>query len=341
MSSVVSPTCRRFFDTQKIVSEFPPRIASPNKQIVYRIACPPGSAHSGQIVFSRWAKTSLPATLEVDSSDTKFEAREDFFGYESPSEGIPVVEWYLNFAHYDLFCAYGGSLFAQDEMQVAEHPALGSLREALLRSDIKPLTVENGEPTPALVMGVKRRCRVATDRNAALGRPNGLYGNYFSRASAEAVERATQVLTPPTISNLIAMEAPAGGNGRYTRQEIGYILSTAFTGFTGARLESCRDRAQPPEVVVHTGFWGCGAYGGNRVLMALLQLLAARLARLGRLVFHTGDASGSQAFRQANQVLERDLESARDRARYVIWSVRLSHWACSGALATAIRDCWA
>ncbi|MCI0742627.1 MAG: hypothetical protein L0Y72_26640 [Gemmataceae bacterium] len=309
MSSVVSPICRRVFDTQKLVAEFPPRIASPNKQIVYRIACPPASVHSGQIVFSRWAKSSLPTTLEVDSSHTKFEAREDFFGYEPPPEETPAVEWYLNFAHYDLFCAYGGSLFAQDEMQVAEHPALGSLREALLQSDIKPLTVENGEPTPALVMGVERRCGVATDRNAALGRPNGLYGNNFSRASTEAVERATEVIMPPTISNLLAMEAPADGNGRYTRQEIEYILSTSFTGFTAARLESCQARAQLPEVIVHTGFWGCGAYGGNRVLMALLQLLAARLARLGRLVFHTGDAAGSFAFLQASRTLQQDLES--------------------------------
>jgi hypothetical protein len=53
------------------------------------------------------------------------------------------MEWYLNFAHYNLFCAYGGSLFAQDEMQVAEHPPLCSLREALLDSNIKPLTVES------------------------------------------------------------------------------------------------------------------------------------------------------------------------------------------------------
>jgi Poly (ADP-ribose) glycohydrolase (PARG), Macro domain fold len=309
MSLVANPICRRVFDTQKLVAEFPPRIASPNKRIVYGIACPPGSAPSGQIVFSRWAKTSLPATLEPDISQTQFEAREDFFGYEPPQEGTRVVEWYVNFAHSDLFCAYGGSLFAQDEMQVAEHPALGSLREALLRSDIRPLTVENGQPTPALVMGVERRCRVATDGNAALGRPNGLYGNNFSRASAEAVERATQVITPPTITNLLAMEAPAGGNGRYTRQQIEYILSTAFTGFNAARLESCRDRAELAEVVVHTGFWGCGAYGGNRVLMALLQLLAARLARLGRLVFHTGDAAGSGAFLQASRTLQQDSES--------------------------------
>jgi hypothetical protein len=309
MSSGVRPICRRVFDAQKLVAEFPPRITNPNKQVVYRIACAPGSAHSGQIAFSRWTMAGLPAALEADGARTRFEASEGFFGYEPSPEGRPAVEWHLNFAHSDLFCAYGGSLFAQDEMQVAEHPALGSLREALLRSDIKPLTVENGEPTPALVRGVERRCRVATDRNAAQGRPDGLYGNNFSRAGAEAVARATQAITPPTISNLLAMEAPPGGDGRYTRQEIEYILGTAFTGFAAVRLESCPDGARSPEVVVHTGFWGCGAYGGNRILMALLQLLAARLARLDCLVFHTGDAAGSQAYVQASRTLQQVAES--------------------------------
>ena len=119
---------------------------------------------------------------------------EDYFGYESQPERDSVVEWYLNFAHEDLFCAYGGPLFAQDEMQVTEHPALGALREALLQSDIEPLTVADGEPTPALIMGVERRCRVAIDRNPALGRPDGLYGNNFSWASADAIARSGVVL---------------------------------------------------------------------------------------------------------------------------------------------------
>ncbi len=40
-------------------------------------------------------------------------------------------EWWVNFADPHLFVAYGSSLFAQDEIQVAEHPSLGHLREAL------------------------------------------------------------------------------------------------------------------------------------------------------------------------------------------------------------------
>jgi hypothetical protein len=53
------------------------------------------------------------------------------------------------------------------------------------------------------------------------------------------------------------------------------------------------------EAVVHTGFWGCGAFGGNRTLMALLQLVAAQMAGLSRLVFHAANRAGSKEFDRA------------------------------------------
>lgn len=33
-----------------------------------------------------------------------------------------VMEWYVNFADRNLFGYYGGTLLAQDELQVLEHP---------------------------------------------------------------------------------------------------------------------------------------------------------------------------------------------------------------------------
>jgi hypothetical protein len=41
--------------------------------------------------------------------------------------------------------------------------------------------------------------------------------------------------------------------------------------------------------------------------MAILQLLAARLAHIDRLIFHTGDAAGTQDFLEARQICDRDL----------------------------------
>jgi hypothetical protein len=128
----------------------------------------------------------------------------------------------------------------------------------------------------------------------AEGRPRGLYGNEFARASADAVRRATTPIDPPTRTNLIAMAAPSGGYGAYTAAQIEHVLATAFTGFRAASLES---KGRP--VAVHTGYWGCGAFGGNRTLMVLLQHLAAEIASLDALVIHTGAPGGDDDAREA------------------------------------------
>ena len=124
----------------------------------------------------------------------------------------------------------------------------------------------------------------------------------FVQASADAIRRAVQRLEPSTISNIIAMEAPTGGTGAYAESTIRYILTTAYSGFRAAVQESRRLSGRASVVVVHTGFWGCGAYGGNRTLMSALQIVASGLAGLDRLVFHTGESFGS-GFLQQGQVL--------------------------------------
>lgn len=300
--------CRHAFDLSTLMTEHPPQFRHVNKQVVYQIACPPGTTYTGQLVFSRWRSMVLPQAFTPALHQTKVEERQGYFGYE-PSTDPTEIEWYLNFADPDLFAFYSGGLFAQDEMQVAEHPALGALREALLANRIPTWTVEDDQPTPILVRGVERRCAIATNPNPAQGRPLGLYGNRFASANAVAIQRATTRLQPPTISNILAIAAPSGGYGPYRRNQIDYILTTAVTGFTAVRLESQFVTPAPSTVVLHTGYWGCGAFGGNRVLMALLQLLAARLSQIDRLVFHTSDAAGSSDLAKARRILEHDLLS--------------------------------
>jgi hypothetical protein len=58
--------------------------------------------------------------------------------------------------------------------------------------------------------------------------------------------------------------------------------------------------------MVHTGFRGAGPYGGNRIPVAGLPLLAARLTRL---VFHTGETDGSQLDQQARRTVQQGVES--------------------------------
>jgi len=301
------PLSRRVFQARELMERYPPRWSHPNKQVVYRLACPPGTVHGGEVVYTRWPPATLPETLEASVRAPSLEVHEGVFTYDPPPAGPPAADWHLNFAASDLFCAYGSRLLAQDEMQVAEHPVLAALREALLSLGESTLTVENDQPTPILVTGAERRCRIATGVNPTEGRPCGLYGNRFAEADVETIKRAVTVLDPPTVTNILATEAPSYGSGRYGRDEITFILKTAYSGFLAARVESRCGREDKPTVSVHTGFWGCGAYGGNRVLMTMLQVLAARLAGLDRLVYHTVDVEGTDRYDEAVAILEDDL----------------------------------
>jgi len=306
-------------EAQALMAEHPPIWRHANKRVVFATSCPPGSVHRGFLECSRWNAMALPAQCDSDEVRTRLLTKAGFYDYAHVTGTAEATEWHVNFADQQLFVAYGSGLFAQDEMQVAEHPALGALKEALEARAFPTVTVEDGQPTPVLVMGVERRCRVATDRNPAEGRPQGLYGNAFARADETAVRRATTRIDPPTITNLIAMSAPPGGYGRYTIDEIERILVTAFTGIRAAIFESARSRGSGTPVMVHTGFWGCGAFGGNRVLMAALQILAARMAALDVLVFHTGDEGGEEALRAAQAVIDEELsDGAGNRTADVI-----------------------
>jgi hypothetical protein len=277
----LEPLLRRRWDAATLVHDHPPVRLTARKQAVLAHACPPGRPAGGVLEVTRWGAGLLDDCLP--STGTVFEVVPGWFRYGPPDDPA-IPEWHLNFASSVAFSTYGLALFAQDEMQVLEHPALMSLHEALVAERHLPRTVEHGgRPTPVLVRGVERRCAIDTAPDAAAGRPRGLYGNEFERAPVQAILEATRVLDPPPRSRILAIEAPALGFGRYRDDEIAFVLQTAWAGFAAARAV---DDGRP--VVIHSGYWGCGAYGGNRVLMVLLQCLAADAAGIGRLVLHAG-----------------------------------------------------
>ena len=305
-AATIEPLDRLSASAQELMAAHPPRWQDGNKRIAFAISSPAGSVHRGQVEYSRWAAMPPPSSIDVASAAARLRHYPGFYEYGAPASG--AVDWYVNFADPRLFGFFEGGLFAQDEMQVTEHPALGALRDALLARDMKALTVENGKPTPVVVMGVERRCRVATNPDATAGRPHGLYGNEFARATEAAVRRATERLDPPTLTNVIAIAAPHGRPGAYTKCDLEQVLLTAHSGFRAAVLESKRISASGPSptVVVHTGWWGCGAFGGNRVLMAVLQLIAAETAGVDQLAFHSAAPPDEASLNEAVGVL-RDL----------------------------------
>lgn len=278
----------------ELMRSHPPKWKHRNKRGVFDHVCPPDSVHAGELAVSRWGQRELPLA-EVWRPAT-CEVRADVFTYAPRTTARPGLDWHLNFAHHSLFIAYGGPLLAQDELQVLEHPALAAVREYLQRRGdpaLAPLT-RDAVATPVLIRGVERRCALATER---------LYGNAFARAGLAEVLAATTVLRPPTLSNIVAVEAPSGGHGRYALAEIHDALATAYSGFAAARADTAAALGDGAEVVVHTGHWGTGAYGGDRVLMATLQLLAAGLAGVDRLVFHTVSEAGAPPVARAQALL--------------------------------------
>ncbi len=286
---------RRQWDAGELISGHKPRFFHPHKTLLYEMAYSKGQQSDGIIGYSRWAPRALPEQFPARNTPLSVLQRTGFFDYV-PSTQAALAEWHLNFANYDVYSTWAASLFAQDEMQVAEHPGLMALRMAATKEGLSMLCVEDGEPTPILVTGIERRLSIDTSSNA--DRPNGLYGNQFKRAWPEQIEAATTVFDTPLKSNLIAIEAPAEGTGSYSAEEIIFILRTAYAGFTAARDESLAVLGIN-DIVIHTGFWGCGAYGGNRVLMTLLQMIAADMAEVIQIIFHVGDKAGDVPFDEA------------------------------------------
>lgn len=290
----MEPIVRLTFEAEHLMHAHPPLLRDANKQRVFELACPPGTEHGGTVGYSRWLSLPLPDTFDAAVPLPRLDIRIGYYDYRAEWPG--AIEWHVNFADAQLFVAYGSSLFAQDEVMCAEHPALGALREALVARGEAAITVDGSVPTPVLVTGVERHCAIDLE--------GGLYGRAFAHATPGVLERAVTRLRPVTRSNILAMQAPAHGHGRYSRATLSAALVTAYTGFRAAHEESARlTHGAPRPVVVHTGWWGCGVYGGHRTMMAMIQLLAARLAGLDGVVFHHGEVA-------ARAVLDEAVERA-------------------------------
>jgi len=206
----LKPLERITFEAGTLIREHPPRWGHANKRLVFEIASTSAFPFEGQVSYSRWPQLELPSEV---TSRPRFSVCRGHFSYVASAESA-TVDWHLNFADAHLFVAYDSSLLAQDEHQVAEHPILGSVREALLARGMKALTVdERGSPTPVTITGAQRRCVIDTRPNPEAGYPNGLYGNAFARATPAQVRAATTPLSPPTLSNIVALAAPDGGFG--------------------------------------------------------------------------------------------------------------------------------
>ncbi len=294
------------FSANELIRDYPPQWTFSKKKIVYNICCLTNDPFEGLITYSRWPTQDIPKAVLYNS---RFSVLEGVYTYEGNSSSDEIL-WHVSFADSDLFVAYGTALLAQDELQVAEHPILGSVREAV-QSNALPAQTEsvNGDPTPVTITGVQRRCAINTMPNPELGLDKGLYGNLFFWASSNQITKSVSLISPPSISNILAMAAPDGGEGEYRYDEITKILTIAYTGFLAARIDTCRLLSANAKTIINTGFWGCGAFGGNRSLMTILQCLAADLAGVEIRFWAFDQAGGGGTCQECSRVV---LSTARE-----------------------------
>lgn len=302
------------WEASELLTNHRPHHAHPNKALLLEMALAEGASPAGTVTLSRWPALSLPASIGQPATSFNIEATLGHFGY-APTYQAETMEWHLNFADRDAFATWKTSLFAQDEIQVAEHPALAAMHLMAREQNISMRTVdetpENSRPTPVLVSGVERRIEVETTSS-------GLYGNAFQRAPLEQVRHATRKIDPPTISNILAIQAPEPGVGIYTAGDVRQILVTAYSGFAAAIEESRLQLGPDFATSIHTGFWGCGAYGGNRSLMLLLQMLAAHLAGAYEIVFHLGKDSGRRHYEEALELYQQIVRKPKTAVASII-----------------------
>ena len=294
---MLRPHGRLELDAARLRRDHPPRIRDPQKRAIFDLSGGEARIPRGTLVVTRWlpgdgndaTRPSVRVGPQVSTAGV-----DGPFTYPRAEEG--VVAWHVNFADTHLFAFYGGPAFAQDEIQVAEHPLLASVRELLVSgaADIPPLTRDRDRPTPVLVRGVERWCAIDTDPE--LAQPYGIYGRRLGRASVDALRQAVTRLDDAPPSNILAIVAPQGA-GQYSADDLRDIMVTATTGFAAAKLESAGARVR-----IHTGHWGTGAFGGNRVLMVAAQLAAARIARVDDVAYHSLDEDGVRAYEQGRAI---------------------------------------
>lgn len=281
MASTTDPTklAEYTWEIRDLARKFPPVWQHENKQIVAEIAADDRQT-PGRITVSRWKVEELPQTV-VNTCNVI--PQKGFFTYAPPSDdsSAAATHWYMNFADPLVFGHGEGPLLAQDELQIAEHPILCSLGKAMESGthgvdNLQRLTRENGEATPVLVQGAPRRCRLNTELP--------IYGDHFAQAPKELVEQAVECIDPPTRSNILAISAIAPAYGMYSMNQIAELLATAYAGFRACVLQD----GSNGDVVIHTGHWGCGAYGGNKGLISAIQILAAGMAGVNTLQYWYG-----------------------------------------------------
>ncbi|KAI9328017.1 hypothetical protein DFJ73DRAFT_129578 [Zopfochytrium polystomum] len=210
--------------------------------------------------------------------------------------------FYNSWAHIGTVKAKKGLLLGpQYEFYLSKDKSKPDLRY----SDAAPFTVDPSDrPTPFLIKNIPRVCDIAIALHVD-DKDYRIYRN-FKYTDYAILQRAVQPLSPPFHNtNIVCMKALdklenplRPRSGAYRLHELRQIFQTAYTAFCGV-VRSWEDDGSGGKggaagggggdggVQLHTGDWGCGEYLNSRVVVAFLQVAAAKAAGVHQLVYHS------------------------------------------------------
>lgn len=235
--------------------------------------------------------------------------------------------WHTNFSDEQLLVYHNNHHCAQEELLALMHPSMASLVHALRSGEPKcgkvtdgPFLLDIGErthiptrpPTPILIKNVPYLIQIDT---------NGIYGRVFRHATHEVLDKQCTYIGNQQLRNnfisFTSMRTPGEGK-LYTREQIENLLVTAIVGFSAAVDVTERDAitSTRTDVVIATGNWGCGAFGGQHMLMAMIQMIAASVTGVSGLVYYTFDDLGDTEYKRAREALQK-INEKKSLAWYV------------------------
>jgi len=143
-----------------------------------------------------------------------------------------------------------------------------------------------------------------------------IYGNKFATKKFEEMEKYYEKLDVPMNTNIIAMASRRGMMKKYNEEDVNILFNTAYSAFSGALEEAKHSFSQNKikdnennesrllEVVIHSGNWGCGAFGGNVEMHSLLQIIAAHEAKIDYFRYHSVGEVDSLQVQQACKTID-------------------------------------
>ena len=220
------------------------------------------------------SKSKMPPWIEAYKQDELKQPSEikleiEFYNYKDVAKKTNL---WVDFAASKLTGHVKDGLIAQEEIMMWQSPFLIGLVEKniTIRAGVNKIHPVfsypfEGSPTPAIITGAKRHCSI-----------NGLWADINKFKDTTTIIN----IVPPQPVNILAMAAP------FSRDDprkglIGistdYYTICDFFNTAYAAFSLAKDTFPGQQIVIHSGAWGCGMFGGDIRVALFTQMFAAKL----------------------------------------------------------------